>query len=413
MSQLGWIDFSRTHHDKVMMVMDMFKEQGVVDELGLGTIRDSLSDLLFPGTSTIQTRAKYFLLIPWIFQEIEASGKTNTFLSELENLEIQFIKVLRSQTNNDGVIGRTLPNANPKRKPSSIYWNGLKTYGILNFKGSISDYAEHIKRHVRKKNSQGAEVIETDGNVPGDDKDANHLYQYHLWCQLPRPPVDWTERLNIELSHEEAKFIEERVIRSNDNSLWSFTLKHIPQEARTFSGIMDFLSVKDLPEHLMELVKLAVDFNTIMKGALIRYNLMIQRNRENGRLEELVPVWESYWREIQSFDWKYWDSNRLWQYCPFTQFPTKRFVQNWIDLVRARNFNEVVADQLIKDRELRLKGIRRARLHDKAVAQKQETFTGISIYEDGTVEYLSYRWNTVQTFLNDIQRGLAKHASTE
>ncbi len=66
MNQIGWIDFSPTHRNKVMLVMDFFKEQGVIDELGLGTIRDAISDLLFPGTSTIQTRAKYFLLIPWI-----------------------------------------------------------------------------------------------------------------------------------------------------------------------------------------------------------------------------------------------------------------------------------------------------------------------------------------------------------
>ena len=48
MNQLGWIDFSPTHRNKVMLVMDMFKDQGVIDELGLGTIRDSLSDILFP-----------------------------------------------------------------------------------------------------------------------------------------------------------------------------------------------------------------------------------------------------------------------------------------------------------------------------------------------------------------------------
>ena len=84
MNQLGWIDFSPTHRNKVMLVMDMFKEQGVIDELGLGTIRDSLSDILFPGTSTIQTRAKYFLLIPWILQDIESKGRLDRFQSDLE-----------------------------------------------------------------------------------------------------------------------------------------------------------------------------------------------------------------------------------------------------------------------------------------------------------------------------------------
>ena len=36
-----------------------------LDELGIGLIRDGFSDLFFPGTSTIQTRAKYFFIVPY------------------------------------------------------------------------------------------------------------------------------------------------------------------------------------------------------------------------------------------------------------------------------------------------------------------------------------------------------------
>ena len=35
-------------------VLDLFKEQGTLDEMGLGRLRDVLSDALFPGTSSIQ-----------------------------------------------------------------------------------------------------------------------------------------------------------------------------------------------------------------------------------------------------------------------------------------------------------------------------------------------------------------------
>lgn len=389
MNQLGWIDFSPTHRNKVMLVMDLFKEQGVIDELGLGTIRDSLSDILFPGTSTIQTRAKYFLLIPWILQDIESRGKFDRFFSELEEAETHFIKVLRSKSNGTGIIGATLRNANPKRKPSSIYWNGLRTYEILNFKGSISDYLNYLKYHSKKLQTQKTQIAETDGNVPGDDKDANHMYQQHLWCQLPKPPADWKTNLTIDLSEEEAKFLKEKIILSDSDSLWSFSLKHIADEAKTFSNLADFLSVDKLPNKLKDLVKLSVEFNTIMQGALIRYNLLIQLSRENGRVNELQPIWKNYWSEIKNFDWNVWDINKLWHYCPFTQYPTKKFVEYWIDLVKSPTFNEAKADQLLKDRELRLKGIRSARLYDKAVAQKQQSFTGISVFENGSISYLN------------------------
>ncbi|MBK6993313.1 MAG: hypothetical protein IPH34_16475 [Chitinophagaceae bacterium] len=38
--------------------MDLFKEQGVIDELGLGTIRDSLSDILFPRNINYTNKSK-------------------------------------------------------------------------------------------------------------------------------------------------------------------------------------------------------------------------------------------------------------------------------------------------------------------------------------------------------------------
>lgn len=42
-------------------IIDLFDEKDTRDELGLGAARDALSDLMFPGTSTIQTRLRYML----------------------------------------------------------------------------------------------------------------------------------------------------------------------------------------------------------------------------------------------------------------------------------------------------------------------------------------------------------------
>ena len=61
---LGWVDYSKKDRDKVNTLLDMLREQGTLDELGTAPIRDYFSDVFFPGTSTIQTRAKYFLLVP-------------------------------------------------------------------------------------------------------------------------------------------------------------------------------------------------------------------------------------------------------------------------------------------------------------------------------------------------------------
>ena len=67
--QLGWVDFSKEERDKALGFLQALQEQGAVDELGIGTIRDQIADALFPGTSTLITRAKYYLLVPCIIRE--------------------------------------------------------------------------------------------------------------------------------------------------------------------------------------------------------------------------------------------------------------------------------------------------------------------------------------------------------
>ena len=56
MSSLAWIDFDEAERQRTQRIMALFQERESRDELGLGAIRDSIADHLFPGTSTIQTR---------------------------------------------------------------------------------------------------------------------------------------------------------------------------------------------------------------------------------------------------------------------------------------------------------------------------------------------------------------------
>ncbi|MGB6753954.1 MAG: DUF6361 family protein [Xanthobacteraceae bacterium] len=55
MSSFVWLDYSERERRKMLDVVDLFKEHETRDELGLAAIRDQL----FPGTSTIMTRARY------------------------------------------------------------------------------------------------------------------------------------------------------------------------------------------------------------------------------------------------------------------------------------------------------------------------------------------------------------------
>ena len=70
-SKIGWIDFSPLHRERVKRFIELMEEDGVQDELGVGTIRDAMSNKLFRGFSTLHTRAKYFFITPYILLDRE------------------------------------------------------------------------------------------------------------------------------------------------------------------------------------------------------------------------------------------------------------------------------------------------------------------------------------------------------
>jgi len=51
-STFGWLDADNEQRRRMLEVVDLFKEEGTLDELGIGSIRDALADSLFPGTSS-------------------------------------------------------------------------------------------------------------------------------------------------------------------------------------------------------------------------------------------------------------------------------------------------------------------------------------------------------------------------
>jgi hypothetical protein len=70
-SAFGWLDYDDGERRRMMEVINLFREKGTLDELGIGTIRDTHAEHFFPGTSTIQSRARYFLFIPWLYLQLE------------------------------------------------------------------------------------------------------------------------------------------------------------------------------------------------------------------------------------------------------------------------------------------------------------------------------------------------------
>lgn len=94
-SQIGWIDFSPRHRDRIRKFMDLMGMGGVVDELGVGIIRDAMSNKVFPGFSTLYTRAKYFFITPYILEDNEiASNKSKSGKDYFKKAEEETNKII-------------------------------------------------------------------------------------------------------------------------------------------------------------------------------------------------------------------------------------------------------------------------------------------------------------------------------
>lgn len=78
---------------------------------------DTFSNLLFPGTSVLLTRARYYLFVPWAFQLAAERKKTNpaAILATAANYERSLIEAIRKSGDPEGLIGRRRVASNVSR----------------------------------------------------------------------------------------------------------------------------------------------------------------------------------------------------------------------------------------------------------------------------------------------------------
>ena len=128
MSAFVWLDYSERERRKMLDVGDLFGEHDTRDELGIGSVRDAFADMLFPDTSTIMTRARYFLLVPWTYQRLERSRvRSAEMAARARQAELNLVEPIERSDDN-GNIGKVAKTA-LKRLPSSVYWQGLNVWG--------------------------------------------------------------------------------------------------------------------------------------------------------------------------------------------------------------------------------------------------------------------------------------------
>lgn len=365
---LSWVDHDQEARNRVEKVLALLNEREARDELGLGPIRDSLADLLFPGTSTIQTRLRYFLIVPWVYRAVEEDGvKGAEVWSKGRHLELEVADHLR-RTSEGGVFGKHA-GRRLKRLPSSVYWLGLGTWGLRYDRGSGRWHRGHPAR--------------------------------------PRgfPKID-----TLALTSTEAEYLQDRVTQSVPDSL----LAHLFHRARSAQCrfAWEHPDYAEFPIPHKTALEHARLFSEVIYGAPLLYNLLLarlaQRDDMIAEYREKLETWSGDLDRSALDNWSltdfWWTVGQRRQ----INLRAQDFVTRWIDLARSGALDVpkhgVPADdsapaRLVRRRERALKRDR-SRFNNRRLLDQWGGGSG--------VYRMDYRWEKVRDYVRELAAGLGQ-----
>lgn len=396
---LSWLDFSAWDRDRALDIMAQLREKETRDELGLGTIRDAFADRLFPGTSTLQTRARYFLFVPWIYQKLEDRRTDSaSFAAKARKQELLLSEKLLDSGETIGVIGR-VAGRDLKRLPSSIYWLGLATWGIRLRPGDQSTHHRTLDRWYQALEQQRRMLA-------GDEAEQRIASNWDP--ALPSAPEGFPEGATLDLTGEEAHYLRDKIAARHPDSLL-FRMIEQEEDVLDTEWPWEWRGLSSVPRPMRELVTHAGNFAIVMAGAVELYNLMLAELRspkDADAYRDGLSDWIARLRDERSALAK-WDlaafRGLLDEFGVGAFKPTRRFVEDWLRIALGADVDKRVNDaetrELVKRRELQLKG-GLARLRGGRALELWGGASGRGM--------LNYRWHRVRQIVTDIREGLVR-----
>lgn len=168
--RVGWIGIDARTVARIRKALEQ-REEGIVDELGVGALHLGYADRFFPGTSVLHTRARYALFVPWVFLTLAKRRVGRDRLAERKRLlERELTGALKTamanatQSDTRGIIGvRVFPRA-PAQPPDFAWWTALGVWGLYDgpSRGSLAARwdPERVVRAADEDTSAGDDVTD-------------------------------------------------------------------------------------------------------------------------------------------------------------------------------------------------------------------------------------------------------------
>lgn len=388
-STLTWLDVSDRERKRALDVIDMFRDSDTRDELGLGAIRDGFADAFFPGTSTIQTRAAYFLMVPWTYRRIEEKlSGSSRIAAHARNEEIRLIDALAKDGDLEGVIGQDA-RKNLKRLPSEVYWSGLQRWGIRLFPGSREQYHRRIESGLL-------------GGRPRVDLEADGKQRapsgWHP--NLPTPPEEFPQTASMKLRPDDATYLAERILVTCPDTLLAYLVEQ-PDIGDRCDFAWNHPALSHAPAAVQQLMEQARRFSELLRGSALLYNRLIAEERKVDELAdsyaEQLDEWTARIADIP------WDGPAFWEQVGQTAARvdphTRTFINEWTAIATTTISgppiqSDPAAARVIRHRE------REVKRHQVRLGRPEALWGG-----SAGVAQLDFRWGTAWRHLHDITEG--------
>jgi len=402
-STIGWLDASAAEQRRVQEIVRMFSQSETVDELGGRQAFVAIADELFPGTSVLQSRARYLIFIPWLCRRAAANPNPRAKLDRLERTLIG--KFLEDDTVDaadrlTGLIGR---EAGPKVKqlPSTAYWSGLTRWEILQRPGTISDALLSTTADLRRRND-------------AEELADRVVSTWHPGVGVaPKDFLDGSIDGGFELRTGEAAWLLERWQRTAEGSL----LTHLAESEDPLTGAAaPWLepAAADAPARMRAVLLDAERFSLALEGGQRLYRLLVAEEYLRAGLQGVpvdldairsgIDAWvDRAAARHQLFDG--WDTAEFWSFLrsrnPRISIPTEKFFDAWFGTLRRQAFEGLADDTSLRDivdaREVALKKPSQSRLKNPKM---------LAAWRGNEPPLITYRWAQVCQLVNDVHRGL-------
>lgn len=402
---LAWLSSSSAEITRARAALDALRKPGVIDELGFLMLNAAFAERLYPGVTTIMTRARYLIFIPAIYRHLEQSRKAVGKDTDRIARDLQFDLRNALEKNETSFIGKE-GGRNLIRTPSNVYWSALGALGITSRRISEASYQRQLK-----EGTFGPHVYRDDDDA-AHDEEAESLWTKALGLTHVMPDGKFPDTTSFRLRKAEAALLESRYGALAPDGNDTLVTRMVSLGRQHGAGSLDDIqypwSIPGCSTSVAIVLDHARRLSLLARGATLQYYRMLieKRHDTDSDVEEaFVNWWEQARTDLASWDLPgFFRLMAKWQAGRVSQ--DREFVTSWVErILAARTGRAALADhsarRIVSLREDRVRpGKQRLRVKHQLDSWKLPAGSSVGLYQ------MDYRHRVGRQIAKDIVEGL-------